>query len=98
MAKDGQDVNIADLRGRPIGRVLVKMGRVTRTQVHEALEVMKRYKISGVPVTREGKAVGILTNRDLRFVGDTHQEPSKVQWSIGILPRKTVAVYQHTRR
>jgi len=41
VAKDGQDVNIADLRGRPIGRVLVKMGRVTRTQVHEALEVQK---------------------------------------------------------
>ena len=34
----------------------------------EALEVMARYKISGVPVTdAEGKLVGILTNRDLRF-------------------------------
>src|SRR5581483_6754120 len=31
------------------------------------LEVMKRYRISGVPVTRNGKLVGILTNRDLRF-------------------------------
>ncbi len=47
-------------------------------RIYEALEVMKRYKISGVPVTREGKAVGILTNRDLRFVGDTHQEISTV--------------------
>jgi IMP dehydrogenase len=36
-------------------------------RVHEALEVMKRYRISGLPVTREGKLVGILTNRDLRF-------------------------------
>jgi IMP dehydrogenase len=32
-----------------------------------ALEVMKRYRISGVPVTKNGKLVGILTNRDLRF-------------------------------
>src|SRR6202167_4342269 len=32
-----------------------------------ALEVMRRYKISGVPVTRGKKLVGILTNRDLRF-------------------------------
>jgi IMP dehydrogenase len=47
-------------------------------RIFEALEVMARYKISGVPVTREGKAVGILTNRDLRFVRDTHQEISKV--------------------
>jgi len=30
-------------------------------------EIMKKYKISGVPVTSNGKLVGILTNRDLRF-------------------------------
>jgi IMP dehydrogenase len=36
-------------------------------KVTEALEVMKKYRISGLPVTREGKLVGILTNRDLRF-------------------------------
>lgn len=36
-----------------------------------ALEVMRRYKISGVPVTQAGKLVGILTNRDLRFVSQT---------------------------
>ncbi|MBI5904390.1 MAG: IMP dehydrogenase [Deltaproteobacteria bacterium] len=36
-------------------------------RVVDALEVMKKYRISGLPVTREGKLVGILTNRDLRF-------------------------------
>jgi IMP dehydrogenase len=36
-----------------------------------ALEVMRRYKISGVPVTKNRKLVGILTNRDLRFVSRT---------------------------
>ena len=36
-------------------------------KVYEAIEVMKRHKISGVPVTKNGKLVGILTNRDLRF-------------------------------
>src|SRR5213593_360844 len=33
----------------------------------EAQALMTRYRISGVPVTKEGKLVGILTNRDLRF-------------------------------
>jgi IMP dehydrogenase len=47
-------------------------------RIIEALEVMARYKISGVPVVRDGMAVGILTNRDLRFVRDTHQEISSV--------------------
>jgi IMP dehydrogenase len=35
--------------------------------ISDALEVMRRYKISGVPVTQGKKLVGILTNRDLRF-------------------------------
>lgn len=37
-------------------------------KVHEALEMMSRYRISGVPIVRDGGyLVGILTNRDLRF-------------------------------
>ena len=36
-------------------------------KIADALELMKRYRISGVPVTKGGKLVGILTNRDLRF-------------------------------
>jgi IMP dehydrogenase len=36
-------------------------------KIHEAMEVMRRYKISGLPITSNGKLVGILTNRDLRF-------------------------------
>jgi IMP dehydrogenase len=36
-------------------------------KVSDALEVMRKYKISGVPVTKNKKLVGILTNRDLRF-------------------------------
>src|SRR5579872_4194163 len=36
-------------------------------RVSDALEVMRKYKISGVPITKGGKLVGILTNRDLRF-------------------------------
>jgi len=36
-------------------------------KISEALEVMRRYKISGVPIVKNKKLVGILTNRDLRF-------------------------------
>src|SRR6187399_1898528 len=40
-------------------------------RIYEALELMKKFRISGVPITadgsKEGKLVGILTNRDLRF-------------------------------
>jgi IMP dehydrogenase len=36
-------------------------------KISDALDVMRRYRISGVPITKDKKLVGILTNRDLRF-------------------------------
>ncbi len=41
--------------------------------VREAVALMERYKISGVPITKDGKLVGILTNRDLRFESNYDQ-------------------------
>ena len=41
--------------------------------VREAVALMERYKISGVPITKNGKLVGILTNRDLRFESNYDQ-------------------------
>ncbi len=36
-------------------------------KIQDAVDLMAKYKISGVPITEEGRLVGILTNRDLRF-------------------------------
>ncbi len=47
-------------------------------KVKEALELMSRYKISGVPVVRKRRLVGILTNRDLRFETNLDQTVAKV--------------------
>ena len=41
--------------------------------VYDALELMAKYKISGVPICRDGKLVGILTNRDLKFLDDENE-------------------------
>ncbi|MBD3337365.1 MAG: IMP dehydrogenase [Candidatus Eisenbacteria bacterium] len=46
--------------------------------VSDALEVMQHYRVSGVPITRGGKLVGILTNRDLRFIRDATVPIEKV--------------------
>src|SRR6266852_2299900 len=69
-------------RNMPIERQAEEVDRVKRSEsgmivdpitispdklISDALEVMKHYRISGVPVTKGGKLVGILTNRDLRF-------------------------------
>ena len=41
--------------------------------VREAVALMEKYRISGVPITKNGKLVGILTNRDLRFENNYDQ-------------------------
>ena len=46
--------------------------------VREALVLMERYRISGIPVTVNGKLVGILTNRDLRFERDFSKKIGEV--------------------
>ncbi len=69
-------------RNMPIDRQAEEVDRVKRSEsgmivdpitiapdkkISDALALMERFRISGVPVTRDGKLVGILTNRDLRF-------------------------------
>jgi len=45
--------------------------------IYDALELMEKYRISGVPITENGKLVGILTNRDLRFETDYSKKISE---------------------
>ena len=47
-------------------------------KVHEVLALMEKYHISGVPVTKGEKLVGIVTNRDLRFETDLEKSISDV--------------------
>ncbi len=69
-------------RGMSIERQAAEVDRVKRSEsgmvtqpitmrphqrIREAFEVMETYHISGVPITEEGRLVGILTNRDVRF-------------------------------
>src|SRR3954463_14157592 len=58
-------------------------------KISDALEVMRRYRISGVPITKNKKLVGILTNRDLRFETRTDIPISKVMTKENLI---TVAV------
>ncbi len=54
--------------------------------VKDAIALMERYRISGVPITRpDGKLVGILTNRDLRFESNYEQPISNVMTKEGLV-------------
>jgi len=47
-------------------------------KIRDVLQIMEKYKISGVPVVKEGNLVGIITNRDLRFETNLEQTVGNV--------------------
>jgi len=49
------------------GMILDPVTITSRKTIREALDIMAHFHISGVPVVNDGKLVGILTNRDIRF-------------------------------
>ena len=54
-------------------------------KVSDAVEMMRKYKISGVPITKNKRLVGILTNRDLRFETRLDVPISKVMTSENLI-------------
>ncbi|HYK36774.1 IMP dehydrogenase [Alloacidobacterium sp.] len=71
--------------------------------ISDALDVMRKYKISGVPVTKNKKLVGILTNRDLRFetrtdvpIGDVMTKNNLITVPVGTtLEEAELILHQH---
>ncbi len=53
--------------------------------VKDAVALMEKYRISGVPITKDGKLVGILTNRDLRFESNYEQPISNIMTKEGLV-------------
>jgi len=64
---DQQAGEIDKVKRSESGMIVDPVTMASEQLISDALEVMRRYKISGVPVTRNRRLVGILTNRDLRF-------------------------------
>ncbi|MGH9451991.1 MAG: IMP dehydrogenase [Terriglobia bacterium] len=67
MPPDRQRYEIDKVKRSESGMIVDPVTVSPESRISDALEIMQRYKISGVPVTAHGKLVGILTNRDLRF-------------------------------
>jgi len=67
MTVEGQADEVDRVKRSESGMIVNPITMSPDQKIHEAMEVMKKYKISGLPITSNGKLVGILTNRDLRF-------------------------------
>ncbi len=67
MSVERQAAEVDRVKRSESGMVTQPITMRPRQLIREALEVMQTYHISGVPITEEGRLVGILTNRDVRF-------------------------------
>ncbi len=70
---EAQAAEVDKVKRSESGMIVDPITMAPHQRVQEALDMMSRYRISGIPITEGRKLVGILTNRDLRFVTDTHQ-------------------------
>jgi IMP dehydrogenase len=76
---DDQVGEVDKVKRSQSGMIVDPVTLPAHAMVTDALAVMERYHISGVPITdAEGRLVGLLTNRDLRFIDDAHQPISNV--------------------
>ena len=78
MSIEDQALEVDKVKKSESGMVVDPITIEPEQRVREALTLMSKYKISGVPVVRKQKLVGILTNRDLRFETNLDQPVSAV--------------------
>jgi IMP dehydrogenase len=82
LAIEDQVAEVDKVKRSESGTIVEPVTLAPDASVAEALSLMERYHISGVPITDErGVLVGILTNRDLRFERDVSQPISAVMTS-----------------
>ncbi len=85
LSADAQAAEVDKVKRSESGMIVDPITMAPEQAIQDALDVMARYRISGVPITRDGKAVGILTNRDLRFVKDPSQRIDTVMTTEGLV-------------
>jgi IMP dehydrogenase len=78
MTIDRQAEEIDRVKRSESGMIVDPVTIAPEMSVRQALEMMNKYKVSGVPVTRGPRLVGILTNRDLRFERNLDQPVADV--------------------
>ena len=78
---DEQALQIEKVKKSESGTVLDPVTVHPDQRIADALEIMHRSQISGLPVTKDGRLVGILTNRDLRFEKRLDRKVSEVMTS-----------------
>ena len=78
MTPEAQAIEVDQVKKSESGMIVDPITMAPDQKISDALAVMNKYRISGVPITENGKLVGIMTNRDLRFETNLEQPIANV--------------------
>lgn len=78
MSIEEQVLQVLKVKKSESGMVVDPLTLEPDRTIAEAVDIMKKNNISGLPITKNGRLVGILTNRDLRFLKNLSQKVSQV--------------------
>ncbi|MCK4838501.1 MAG: IMP dehydrogenase [Desulfobulbaceae bacterium] len=88
MTIEEQAMEVEKVKKSESGLIIDPITVETGQTVGEVKAIMKTYRISGVPVLRNGKLAGIITNRDLRFVSDLDLKVDEAMTSKNLVTAK----------
>ncbi|MFN3535581.1 MAG: IMP dehydrogenase, partial [Desulfatiglandales bacterium] len=83
-----QALEVEKVKKSESGMIIDPITVEPQQKIREVLQIMEKYKISGVPVVKEGSLVGIITNRDLRFETNLDQEVGNVMTKDNLVTAK----------
>ena len=78
MSIERQALEVEKVKKSESGMIVDPISIEPDRKLYEVMEIMGKYRISGVPVVKKGKLVGIITNRDLRFETNLDQKVEAV--------------------
>lgn len=85
MTPERQATEVEKVKKSESGMILDPVTIAPEEPISDALALMSKFRISGVPVTKKGKLIGILTNRDLRFETALDRKVSEVMTRRGLI-------------
>lgn len=97
MSIEEQAIEVERVKKSESGMIVDPITVKETHSVGEVEQIMAKYKISGLPVLRDGKLVGIVTNRDLRFVSDNGLRVGDVMTSKNLVTAKVGIDLEHSK-
>jgi IMP dehydrogenase len=88
MSVESQAIQVDKVKKSESGMITDPITLQPGEKISKALEIMRHYRISGVPITKGKKLVGILTNRDLKFETNLQKKASDVMTKKNLITAK----------